>query len=163
MIKLRKMREEEFSAYREYFIADYGGEISRNYAKPLDRALKLAEEDIDASLPQGPLTPDNELMCIDLCDSNPNEAGRTRLLGYLWYTLQEDKAAAFICDFFIDEEYRGSGHGKSALGTLEQSLHLQGVTQIKLRVAHDNKRAQKLYETVGYKITGVNMAKNIHS
>jgi hypothetical protein len=42
MIKLRKMREDEFSAYRRYFIADYGGEISRNYAKPLKCALKLA-------------------------------------------------------------------------------------------------------------------------
>ncbi len=41
------MRADEFSAYRNYFIADYGGEISRNYDKPLEHALKLAEEDIE--------------------------------------------------------------------------------------------------------------------
>ena len=157
------MREDEFSAYRKYFIADYGGEISRNYAKSLESALKLAEQDIDSSLSLGPLTPDNELMCIDLCKSNANEAESTRLLGYLWYTVQEDNAAAFICDFFIYEEYRGSGYGKYALNALEESLHSQGVEQIKLRVAHDNKRAQKLYEAAGYKITGTNMAKNIQA
>jgi ribosomal protein S18 acetylase RimI-like enzyme len=163
MIKLRKMREDEFPAYRNYFIADYGGEISRNYAKPLKHALKLAEEDIDASLPQGPLTPGNELMCIEPGDSSPTAKQRTCLLGYLWYTVQENNAAAFICDFFIDEKFRGSGYGKSALSALEESLASLGVTQIKLRVAYDNKRAQKLYETAGYKISGINMAKNIQT
>jgi ribosomal protein S18 acetylase RimI-like enzyme len=162
-VKLRKMREDEFSAYRNYFIADYGGEISRNYDKPLEHALKLAEEDIDTSLPQGPLTPANQLTCIDLVDSSANEPEETRVLGYLWYTVQENNAAAFICDFFIHENYRGAGYGKSALSCLEKALHSLGVEEIKLRVAHDNKRALSLYETLGYKTTGTNMAKNIQA
>lgn len=157
------MREDEFPAYRAYFIADYGSDISRNYDKPLQYSLKLAEEDIDTNLPQGPLTPGNRLMCIDLLDSSASVAEELPVLGYLWYAVHENHAEAFICDFFIHESYRGSGYGKSTLDALEASLQSLGIGEIKLRVAHDNKRALGLYESMGYKTTGINMAKNIQA
>lgn len=155
------MREDEFPAYRDYFIADYGSDISRNYDKPLQHSLKLAKEDIDTNLPQGPLTPDNHLMCIELLDSSATTAEKSLVLGYLWYAVQEKHAEAFICDFFIHENYRGSGYGKSTLDALAVSLKSLGIGEIKLRVARDNERALGLYESVGYKITGINMAKSI--
>ncbi|KUI99598.1 acetyltransferase [Vibrio sp. MEBiC08052] len=45
--------------------------------------------------------------------------------------------------------------------SLEKQLQEVGITQIKLRVAYQNERALKLYQEVGFVITGFNMSKKI--
>ncbi len=47
------------------------------------------------------------------------------------------------------------------LKALEQQLQEHGIEQIKLRVAYHNERALKLYQAVGFSITGFNMSKKI--
>ncbi|WP_029225673.1 GNAT family N-acetyltransferase, partial [Vibrio tasmaniensis] len=47
------------------------------------------------------------------------------------------------------------------LSLLEQQLKEHGIEQIKLRVAYHNERALKLYQAVGFSITGFNMSKKI--
>ncbi|HGG64167.1 MAG TPA: GNAT family N-acetyltransferase, partial [Rhodobacteraceae bacterium] len=63
--------------------------------------------------------------------------------------------------FHILPPFQGKGLGKAALKALEALLLKQGITQIGLRVAADNSRAQGLYRAVGFRVTGVNMIRRI--
>ncbi|GJK95233.1 hypothetical protein TUM17569_06940 [Klebsiella oxytoca] len=47
------------------------------------------------------------------------------------------------------------------MAAFEHALKSQGISQVKLRVAGDNPRARHLYDAAGFRVTGVNMSKNI--
>ncbi len=153
---LRKMRQEEFPAYRDYFIEDYSREIMLNYGRSSEDAITQAKQELSRSFPNGVEQTNQELQCIEV-----NRQGLTQVVGYLWYSIDRQERAAFICDFYVAEKYRGQSYGKQAMQTLEHSLERDGIHQIKLRVAFHNKRAFALYETLGFAVTGFNMAKNV--
>lgn len=152
-ISLRVMKAEEFPAYRDYFIADYAAEIAATYGHTLAKGHAIAAQELADDLPQTVATPENYLLCID--------KGDAELVGYLWYRLLDNGGTAFIFDFFVSEEFRGQGYGKAALLAVEEQLTHADVEQIKLRVAFENKRALRLYERLGFNITGFNIAKTL--
>jgi ribosomal protein S18 acetylase RimI-like enzyme len=154
MVILRQMLTGEFPAYCEYFIEDYSGEIIENYGHPKDVAIDMAKKDLEGSFPHGPESSDHSLLCLEA-----DLDGKRELVGYLWHKVSDD--STFIYDFYISPDYRGKGFGKEALAALEEVLASRGIGQIKLRVAYNNKRALKLYQDVGFEITGLNLAKNI--
>ena len=156
MIVLRPMRDTEYPAYLDYFIPDYAAEISANYALSPAAALAQAQREIAADLPDGVNTRGQVLCCL-FDDSD----GAEKRVGYLWYKPDEEMRSAFICDFYIYPAFQGQGLGKHAIAAFEHALKRQGISQIKLRVAGDNQRARRLYEATGFRITGVNMSKNI--
>lgn len=152
MISFRPMQENEFSLYTEYFIADYAHEISENYGLPLADSLEQAKKTIETSFPQGAQTDGEALLCI---------VKARKIIGYIWYRPDPTRTSVYIYDFHILPDQQGQGYGKQALKTLEDNLSQQGFKQIKLRVAADNKRAQHVYETNGFRVTGLNMNKTI--
>ena len=154
MIQLRPMTSSEYPAYCDYFIDDYSREIAENYGHSMDRALELANQDLLRSFPNGLETNDHELLCI--------ESG-LKLVGYLWHSINENDKSTFIYDFFILPNCRNNGYGKLAIIALESQLKLMGIDQMKLRVAYQNQRALKLYQEVGFAISGYNMSKKIVS
>ena len=154
MIQLRPMTTSEYPAYCDYFIDDYSREIAENYGHSMDRAIELANQDLMRSFPHGLQTNDHELLCIEW-DSE--------LVGYLWHSINADEKSTFIYDFFIFPNSRNNGYGKLAIAALELQLKLRGIEQIKLRVAYQNQRALKLYQEVGFSISGYNMSKKIVS
>lgn len=156
MIVLRKMHQEEFSAYCDYFITDYSQEIALNYDRTIEDAIMMAEQDLLRSFPDGVESNGQTLLCIET-----NIADQTVSIGYLWYVINIEEQTAFICDFYISESYRGKHYGKRAMSELEKRLSSHGIHQIKLRVAYHNKRAFALYEKIGFVVTGFNMSKNI--
>lgn len=156
MVTLRKMRAEEFARYREYFVEDYGREISDNYGHTMKKALEIANTTIENDLPDGALTRNQELMCIESADQ-----ADPQLLGYLWYVVQEKETTAFILDFYLYEASRGRGLAMASITELEKKLAADNICQIKLRVAHDNNHALNLYKKSGFSITGYNMIKKI--
>ncbi len=145
------MKTAEFSNYRDYFIVDYAIEIAANYGYSPKKSRDIALKELLEDLPQTISTPDNFLFCIEESD------GKT--IGYLWYKLLDKGETAFILDFMVFEKLRGLGYGQAALLALEQQLFQSGVKQIKLRVAYDNKGAFRLYEKLGFSVTGYNMVK----
>lgn len=155
-ILLRDMKQHEFAAYREYFINDYGQEIASNYNRSLESSLAQAADELDQSFPVGVPSPDNHLLCIE--QTKKQEA---LPIGYLWYTVQSEPQVAFIHDFFVYPQHRAKGYGKASMAALEASLSNSGVGQLRLRVAHNNQRALKLYQEIGFNITGINMAKTL--
>lgn len=156
MITIRPMRDEEYAAYLDYFIADYAAEIAANYALSPAAALAQAQREIAEELPDGVNTPGQALRC--LFDEND---GTEKRIGYLWYKPDAEMRSAFICDFYIFPPVQGQGLGKQAMAALEHQLKNQDIRQIKLRVAGDNQRARRLYEVTGFRVTGINMSKNI--
>ncbi|MCJ8351795.1 GNAT family N-acetyltransferase [Moritella sp.] len=154
MIKLRPMTSDEYPAYCDYFIDDYSHEISQNYGHSMDRAIELAQQDLIRCFPNGLETNEHELLCIE---------SESNLVGYLWHSIKVSDKSTFIYDFFIFSDHRNIGYGKLAIKALESQLQLIGIEQIKLRVAYHNQRALKLYQEVGFAISGYNMSKKIAS
>jgi len=152
MISLRKMRQDEFSGYLDYFIPDYTDEIVTNYGIPYAQAHQRAIDAAATGLPQGVTTKEQVLLCI-LSDGQH--------VGYIWYSHLTGADSIFILDFVILEKFRRNGLGRSAMLALEQRLKSQDVTQIGLRVAADNKAAQNLYLSGGFRATGINMIRQI--
>ncbi|MDM8530001.1 GNAT family N-acetyltransferase [Anaerolineales bacterium HSG25] len=153
MITFRAMTTEEFPAYCDYFVVDYADEITANYGYLPEKSHAIALKSLNEDLPQNLSTPDHVLLCIEL-----NEA---ETIGYLWYKFFDNGETVFILDFIIFEAFRRAGHGQVALIALEKYLLESGVGQIKLRVAYHNKRALRLYEKIGFNITGYNMVKTL--
>ncbi|MEN0616599.1 GNAT family N-acetyltransferase [Klebsiella indica] len=156
MILFRPMRNDEYPAYLDYFLPDYAAEIAANYGLSSSAALAQAQQEIAEALPAGVNTRGQVLLCL----LNDVE-GRETPIGYLWYKPDEPTRSAFICDFYIFPTVQGQGLGKQTMVAFENELKNRGIRQIKLRVAGDNQRARHLYEATGFRVTGVNMSKNI--
>ncbi|MCZ2720635.1 GNAT family N-acetyltransferase [Marinomonas sp. 15G1-11] len=157
MITLREMRKDEFANYCNYFIDDYSHEIVANYGHAMDVAIEMAKQDLNKSFPNGLEKNAHDLFCIDAKLEGNNSL--PTLVGYLWFSINVDDNSAFIYDFYVYEAFRGQGFGKLAMSALETRLQSIKITQIKLRVAYQNKRALKLYQDAGFNITGINMSK----
>ncbi|MBS0847073.1 GNAT family N-acetyltransferase [Citrobacter sp. JGM124] len=156
MVTFRPMTEDEYLGYQEYFIPDYAQEISSSYALSWDDSLARAKQEITEYLPAGVKTPGHILLSIVV---GAGEA--IQQVGYLWYKPDTIMRTVFIYDFHIFTACQGQGLGKKALHALEQDLREQHFSQIRLRVAGDNARAQHVYKTRGFGVTGINMSKNI--
>lgn len=165
MIHFSPMSECEYKAYLDYFLEDYAQEIASNYDRSVDDARLQAETEIARSLPDGPQTQGQILLTILDNAPQPDLIGPVLigpdLIGYVWYRPDEASRSVFIYDFYIVPDHRGKGQGKAALHALETDLASQGYGEIRLRVAADNPRAQHVYQTGGFRVTGINMAKRI--
>lgn len=156
MIILRNMRNDEFSAYCDYFVTDYSEEITLNYGHSPTVAHDLAKQALTDSFPNGLESDEHTLLCIEA-----NLNGQLKVVGYLWHAIKKSESSTFIYDFYIDAAFRAKGYGKQAMNQLEQQLADVGIKQIKLRVAYHNQRALSLYQAVGFTISGYNMSKTI--
>lgn len=156
MILLRPMSEDEYPAYVAYFIPDYAAEIAANYGLGSADALARAKQEIAEGLPEGVNTPGQVLLSLFIRSDSAEKP-----VGYLWYKPDIQSHTAFIYDFHIFTSCQGKGLGKLALGALENELREKNITQIRLRVAGDNSRARHVYEATGFRVTGVNMSKNL--
>ncbi|EHH2556953.1 GNAT family N-acetyltransferase [Vibrio parahaemolyticus] len=156
MVVLREMRQDEYPGYCQYFIDDYSQEIVQNYGHSIEVATDLAKKELHRCFPEGLEGKEHSLLCIDA-----EVDGQIKHVGYLWHSINATDKSTFIYDFFVSDEYRGLGYGTQAISVLEKQLQEVGVNQIKLRVAYQNERALKLYQEVGFVITGFNMSKNI--
>jgi len=157
MIHFSTMSEREYAAYLDYFLNDYAQEIASNYDRSPHDARRQAETEIAQNLPDGPQTKGQILLTI--LDNAP----QPDLIGYVWYRPDDKIRSVFIYDFYILPDHRGKGQGKAALQALETELAHQGYGEIRLRVAADNPRAQHVYQTGGFRVTGINMAKRINA
>lgn len=158
MITFRPMREDEYPAYLEYFIADYAREIASNYRLSADDSLARATQEIADDLPQGVNTPGQRLLCLMAESDNTNQH-----VGYLWYKPDTAMRTVFIYDFHVFNAFQGQGLGKDALRAFEHDMQDKGVEQIRLRVAGDNERARHVYEASGFGVTGINMSKSLQA
>lgn len=114
-MRLRKMTPQEYAAFREFSVADYGREIAAAGRLSMDAARAQAQREFDDQLTQGENTPCNHVCIID-------QAGEAQ--GFIWYQLAEAQAGVkyvFLCDFYVAEPHRRKGVATAALHCMEQS------------------------------------------
>ena len=149
MIILRNMLAQDYAAYRNYFIQDYSQEIHQNYGHSMEVAIQLAEKALHDSFPDGLTHTTHTLMCIDVRNGK-----KMTHVGYLWHAINQSDKSTFIYDFYISPEHQSKGYGKKAIDEFTRQMQAVEIEDIKLRVAFHNKRAFKLYQDIGFLITG---------
>ena len=146
------MNESEFLAFLAKDIQDYADEKVRAGNWPPDDALQRSREAHDKLLPKGLETPNHHLFTIEF-DAQP--------VGRVWLSSDPKAAggAGFIYDLYVGEPFRRRGIARQALLLLEEEALRLGLKSLALHVFGHNAAARALYETLGYSVTNVNMAK----
>ncbi len=81
----------------------------------------------------------------------------------LWLAERESggRQVIFIYDVEIDEAHRGKGYGRAAMELAEEQARALGIGRIELNVFGGNEVARKLYLSLGYVETSVQMGKDL--
>ncbi|HEY5104322.1 MAG TPA: GNAT family N-acetyltransferase [Acidimicrobiales bacterium] len=84
-------------------------------------------------------------------------------VGSLWLGSREERNAGewYVYDIVIDEEFRGSGFGRSTMRAAEDYVKSQGGTRLALNVFGPNAVARSLYESLDYKTMTIGMRKDL--
>jgi ribosomal protein S18 acetylase RimI-like enzyme len=122
--------------------------------------LERSRADFDRLLPQGLATPDNLIFEIRAGD---HEGEVETVVGHLWVAVEWrfGGRSAFVYDLVISPQHRRQGHARRAFLALEEAMAELGIHQIGLHVFADNPGAQALYAGLGYRVTGINMQKDL--
>ena len=125
----------EYAAFRSRSLNDYPDDVAKASGASLEVASEFGRKQIEEMLPAGRLTPN-----------------------HFFYRIVESE---FICDIFIEEKQRGRGLGKTVMKLLEARALEIGATQLILHVFGHNPGARRLYETLGFYETNINMRKDL--
>ena len=156
MTVIFSMRPAFYEHYLQTAIAGYAEDNVASGRWPREGALERSRLDFERSLPQGLATPDNHLFEIKTDVNGPT-------IGIIWFAVQEKHGSrsAFVYDVEIKPEWRRQGHAMRAFKALEPLVRALGLASIGLHVFGHNPGAQAMYAKLGYRVTGVNMAKNL--
>ncbi len=152
MLQLRDMHATEYDRYRTLSLREYLDDLRTNFGYCASTAEEECERSLPTSLAEVMDEPGNALLVIER-----NGAG----IGYAW--LQQEGRTGHLLDLMIAPEHRQHGYGRLALGLIEARLQASGSESMQLRVAADNLRARRMYETSGLRVTGLLMAKPLRS
>lgn len=158
MVRLVPMTEEDLAAHLQTAIPEYAREHveAGNWAP--EEALERSKKDFDSLLPQGAATPDQYVFTI-LATVN----GAERKVGMLWFAIdpKRPRRFAWVYDFVVQPEYRRHDYGRAAFLAMEDEVRALGADRIELHVFGHNRGARALYESLGYQVTNVMMAKQV--
>lgn len=84
-------------------------------------------------------------------------------VGWLWLgpMSAEHPLDWWVFDVEIDEQHRGKGLGRAAMLLAEKVARAAGAVKLGLNVFGHNTVAQRLYSTLGYEVTAINMSKQL--
>jgi ribosomal protein S18 acetylase RimI-like enzyme len=155
-IRLERMGEDEFRAYRDAAARGYAEDKQRSGDWAGRDALTLDLQAIHRSAPNGPRTLDQHLFTV-------HDAATGAKVGWLWYQVRDDglSRSAFLCDLVIFEEYRRQGYGTACLAELDDRARGLGIRRVGLHVFGHNPGALELYRRCGYTVTDYTMAKDL--
>jgi ribosomal protein S18 acetylase RimI-like enzyme len=112
-----------------------------------------ADNSLARLLPGGVPTPGQHIGRV-MCGGEP--------VGTLWIgPYGDDPQRWWVWDVAIDEEQRGRGHGRRAMLLAETLARQGGASTIGLNVFSSNPVAHRLYTSLGYQPTSVQMRKDL--
>jgi ribosomal protein S18 acetylase RimI-like enzyme len=154
MSKLTPMTQPEFDAYFEYLVPNYAADNVRAGYWSEDEALEKSRKQTMLLLSDGLQTKGHYLYTL----YDGDEA-----VGMIWLRAELDRPvkSGFIFDVEIKEEFRGRGYGKQAMLLIEEKARELGIQRMGLHVFAYNDVAKKLYEGIGYKVSSLNMLKEL--
>lgn len=148
------MSAERYVSWVEQLIASFADEKVRAGNWPEEGALERAAAENAKELPDGLESAGHDIF-VGTVDGQE--------IGFLWLFTDPALAApeTYIYDIEVKAEHRGKGYGRGLLEAAERWCVDRGVTTLKLHVFGFNTTAIKLYETSGFEVTNLNMAKRI--
>lgn len=150
------MSIETFESFKKDSQTAYATNLSSVEDIPLEVALKSASEQFDKLVPNGTDTPGQSFFDV-------LETGSGKPVGYLWLGTQNrfGRKVVSINDITIKSTYRGRGLGKALMKLVEQESQKVGAVRIRLHVFHNNEVAKRLYFSMGFVPTNVDMRKDL--
>ena len=156
MAKLIPMTDEVFEEFREISQTDYGSNFSKVENVALEVGIKNAREQFGKLVPDGLRTKDQ--FFFEAVDDNTQDK-----IGYLWLGVQErfGRKVVSINEISVKPPHRGKGFGKALMNCVENEAKKVGAQRIRLHVFHHNEIARKLYSSMGFKVSSLDMFKLI--
>ena len=154
IVTLRPLTEAEYDDMVVASRAGYAEGIELHGGQTRAAALEKAEADFAAILPQGLATPGHWHFVVE---------ADGRLVGRLWLAERTagGRQAMFIYDITISAEHQGRGFGRRAMELAEDEARARGLDRIELHVFGGNDVARRLYRSLGYVETSVQMGKDL--
>ncbi|MFH9724784.1 GNAT family N-acetyltransferase [Streptomyces sp. NPDC017254] len=153
-VEVRPMAEAEYVVWQARAKAAFAQSwIDRGV--PEDQARAKSESSYTKHLPEGLATPGAAIHVV-VRDGRP--------AGHLWtgrIELEPGRWAAFVYDIEVDEGQRGHGYGRALMLLAERVAREAGENLLGLHVFAGNTPAIRLYESLGYRTTHVNSAKEL--
>ncbi len=156
MIFLKPMSAETFESFKQDSQTEYATNLASVEDIPIEVALKNASEQFDKLVPTGTDTQGQSFFDV-------LETGSSKPVGYLWLGIQNrfDRKVVSINDITINPAYRGRGLGKSLMKLAEEEALKAGAARIRLHVFHSNDIAKRLYLSMGFVPTNLDMRKDL--
>lgn len=156
MVELRIMTESVFNEFKVLSQREYAVHSSEVEGISTEDALKNVAELFARLVPNGRNTPGQ--LFFEVIEKKSGEA-----VGYLWLGIQErfGRKVTSINDIIVNESRRGEGFGKALMMCVEQESEKAGAKRIRLHVFQRNETARKLYESMGFQISSIDMFKLI--
>ncbi len=153
-LRLRPVSLDEFPTWIAASKAGYAHGIEHQGGQPHEAAISKAEADTAAVLPLGIDTPGHFIFVVE-ADGQP--------VGRLWLAERQSagRRALFVYDVSIDPEHQGRGLGRAAMRLAEDEARARGIGRIELNVFGGNDVARRLYHSLGYVETSLQMAKDL--
>ena len=146
-LTMRPMTEEEWLAFAEHTVPAFAHELVKAGMTP-QQARKRADESFAQLMPDGRLTAGQHVFVA--------EADGQRV-GHLWLGERDDGPGGpelWVYDIETDDAFRRRGFGREMMRLAEEHARGLGDTAIALNVFDTNLAARRLYESLGYAVTG---------
>ncbi|WP_406181468.1 GNAT family N-acetyltransferase [Streptomyces sp. NBC_01006] len=145
----RPMTQAEYEVWLVAAIEGYAADWTTR-GMPQEAARAKAVADHERALPHGLATEGTTLAVL--------EADGVRV-GHVWAAPNGE--GAYVFDVAVAEEHRGRGHGRDLMLLAERAALAGGHRVLGLNVFAGNTPALRLYESLGYRTTNVNYAKDL--
>ncbi len=156
MIRLEPMTEKVFEEFKQISQRAYALEFSETENLAFNDTVKIASEQFNKLLPQGHQTSD-QFFFEAFNEMNGDS------IGYLWLGIQErfGRKITSINHIIIRSDHRGQGWGKALMKAVEAEAKRHGSERVRLHVFQRNTIALRLYESMGFKTTSLDMVKTL--
>ena len=155
-LRLRALEGDELTRYREVAEVGYADSIEQQAGMPRALAEEKARRDFETLWPDGVAGPDHWIYALEDGDDDGD-------VGYLWLSERDNQGrkVLWIYDIEVDERLRGRGHGRAAMGLVEEQARERGLARVELNVFGGNEVARTLYRSLGYEESAVWMGKDL--
>lgn len=147
------MSQQEFEAYLTVAVPHYAAANVEAGTWAQDVALGLSQAAFASLLPQGLETPGHHLYTVrDAASEEP-----VAVL-YLAERPRGGRSGAYVYDIKVGAEHRGKGYGRATMNAALERARSLGAEEISLHVFGRNTTARRLYRSLGFVETDVDMS-----
>jgi ribosomal protein S18 acetylase RimI-like enzyme len=150
------MTSAEFESILPRLVREYAAENVAVGNWTPEEAEDRASRQTEQLLPQGVDSPGVLWL---MAETSTGEA-----VGFVWLALERQPGAAsgaWIYDIEILPDFRGQGLGRAHLAAAESAAAEHGIESIGLNVSGRNTVARSLYESAGYRVTTLQLSKEL--